>query len=242
MAGPGWCILRAAALAFGAALPLPLAAAPVELALVLAVDCSQSVDEGEFRLQMGGIAAALRQPAVAEAAEESRDGIAITLLQWSGVGGHVQAVPWTPLRNADAAAALAARIETTERLAAAGSTAIGDALAFSMRLIEREMPDARRKVIDISGDGMNNQGEWPDSVRPRLLAAGITVNGLAITNEEPDLDRYYASRVIGGPGAFVLRAADFAAFAEAMARKLVREIAGVRSEGSAAASLPARGR
>ena len=79
-------------------------------------------------------------------------------------------------------------------------------------------------------------------MRPRLLAAGITVNGLAIINEEPDLDRYYASRVIGGPGAFVLRAADFAAFAEAMARKLVREIAGIRSEESAAASLPARGR
>lgn len=244
MAGPGWRIFHAAALAFGAALPLPLAAAPVELALVLAVDCSQSVDEGEFRLQMGGIAAALRQPAVAEAAEGSRDGIAMTLLQWSGAGGHVQAVPWTLLRNADAVAALAARIETTERLAPAGSTAVGDALAFSMRLIEKEMSDARRKVIDISGDGMNNQGEWPDSVRPRLLAAGITVNGLAIINEEPDLDRYYATRVIGGPGAFVLRAADFAAFAEAMARKLVREIAGieVRSEGSAAASLPARGR
>ena len=201
------------------------AAEPVELLLVLAVDCSHSVDDAEFQLQAGGIAAAIQHPAVLAAIEATRIGIALAVMQWSGARTQVEAVPWTIVRDAQSARAFATKIAETGRLAPPGSTAVGAALAAAQRLLERAPYAGRRRVIDVSGDGMNNQGEWPDFVRPRVLAAGITINGLAIENEEPGLGDYYRNHVTGGAGAFVLRVRDYAGFAEAMGRKLLIEIA-----------------
>ena len=84
---------------------------------------------------------------------------------------------------------------------------------------------ARRRVIDIAGDGRSNEGTPPAGIRDRLAAAGITINGLCVLHEEPDLLESYTREVIGGPGAFALACPDYAGFADAMARKLMREIA-----------------
>ncbi len=215
-------------------------AVPVDLALVLAVDCSRSVDDSEFRMQMDGIAAAMRQPTLAQAVENAAGGIAVTLIQWSGARTHVQAIPWVALRRARDVARLADRIAATGRVAVPGSTAIGDALAFALHLLETGPFRGRRRIIDLSGDGMSNQGEWPEFVRPKLLAAGVTVNALAILDQEPALDRYFEERIVGGPGAFVVRAAGFAAFTDAMTRKLAREIAGRSAAGDLASAAAPR--
>ena len=108
----------------------------------------------------------------------------------------------------------------------AGDTAIGDALEFAIGQLEGNGFDGRRKVIDVSGDGRNNRGSAAKQARDVAVARGITVNGLAILNEDPTLDRYYATNVIGGTGAFVMTANDYEAYVLAILTKLIKEIAG----------------
>jgi hypothetical protein len=105
-----------------------------------------------------------------------------------------------------------------------GGTGLGSALKYAVRSIDGNGFEGVRRVVDVSGDGQNNMGIEPARVRDTAAARGITVNGLAILDEEPWLDRYYASNVIGGPGAFLEIASDFDSFAEAMRRKLLREV------------------
>ncbi len=198
---------------------------PVALELVLAVDASSSVDEREFELQRLGIAGALIDPAVIRAIESlAPGGVAITLVQWSGAGVHQQAVGWTRLGDALGAARLATRIAEMPRAVTGGATAIGDALVFALDLLEGNGFDGARRIIDISGDGSTNEGEHPAFVRKRVIDAGVTVNGLAILNDEPRLDFYYRSGVMGGPNAFVMTADDYADFARAIRLKLITEI------------------
>lgn len=224
-------------------IPVGLPAAParaqqVDLELVLAVDASSSVNDQEFRLQMGGIAAALRHPAVIKAIDAS-GGVAVSLVQWSGAGQTVQAIDWTLLRDALSAHGLAAEIETAPRLVAGGATAIGSALLFAAGLIERNGYAGKRRVIDLSGDGVSNEGKLASTARAYIVKRGMTVNGLAILNDEPNLGRYYLAGVVGGPGAFVLTASDFRDFALAMRQKLITEITGgTISQGPSPGSPP----
>ncbi len=212
----------AAALAAGPA----AAQAPVELELVLAVDSSGSVSDKEFDLQTLGTAAAFRDPAVIAAIERlGGNGIVVAVVQWSSPGHQVLALDWTAVRDAASAARLAQRIERTPRLIL-GETAIDGALKFSSRLIAGNGYEGRRKAIDVSGDGRSNWGGRPNRARDQAVAARITVNGLAILNEQHDLADYYRRYVIGGPGAFVLSADDYGDFARAMRLKLLQEIAG----------------
>lgn len=200
---------------------------PVDVALCLAMDVSASVDFEEFALMAGGTAAALRDPEVLAAATSGpRRAAAVCLLLWSGVGARDLAVGWTRIADADAAAALADAIENTPRLPAPGATAIGEGMAAGLALLASFPGDARRLVLDVSGDGRHNQGRAPAPVRDLAVAAGITVNGLAILNEEPDLLAHYAEEVIGGPGSFAMDCADYPDFAEAILRKLRRELGG----------------
>lgn len=196
----------------------------VELELVLAIDASGSVDDQEFDLQLRGVAAALQDPAVG-AAIAATSGLAVSVVQWAGPSHQVQGTDWALLTDADSAAAHGAIILAGGRQMF-GETAIAHALQFSAGLMENNGFSGRRRAIDLSGDGATNYGRNPSYMRDRLVAAGITVNGLAILNEDPDLERYYADNVIGGPGAFVMAATDYADFAEAFRRKLIQEILG----------------
>lgn len=198
----------------------------VELLLVLAVDASSSVSGAEFDLQMRGLAAAFRAPEVVQAiAETDPRGIAVALVQWSSPGSQVVAVDWTLVDDAASVEALARRIEGRGRLIL-GETSIEGALTFSTRLLRDSGLAGDRRVIDVSGDGQSNWGPDPDAVRDHAVAAGITINALAVTNEQPSLSDYYRDHVIGGPGAFVLAADDYVDFARAMRAKLLQEIGG----------------
>jgi Protein of unknown function (DUF1194) len=198
----------------------------VDLELVLAVDTSGSVDAQEFALQIHGIADAFRDPEVhaALSAVGSR-GIAATLVQWAGGRQQVVAVDWMVVKDWRSASTFASRVATTGRWIL-GETAVGDALAYSTQLFRANGFDAPRRTIDISGDGVTNSGIDPEISRDAAVATGITINGLAIVNETPDLDRYYRDHVVGGDGAFLMIAKDYQDFAEAIRRKLIDEIRG----------------
>ncbi|HYZ34087.1 MAG TPA: DUF1194 domain-containing protein [Crenalkalicoccus sp.] len=200
---------------------------PVDLALCLAVDVSASVDYDEFGLMVGGYAAAFRDGGIGTAcAAGPRGAIACCVLFWSGAGAQEVAVPWARLDGAAAAGSFAAMIEDAPRLPQPGATALGEGMAAGIALLARCPAAAARLVLDVSGDGQNNQGRPPAPVRDIAVAAGITVNALAVLNEEPDLLEHYLAEVIGGPGAFAMECADYAAFAEAIRRKLARELGG----------------
>jgi hypothetical protein len=201
----------------------------VDLALCLAVDASASVDYDEFGLMLGGYGAAFRDPDIAAAcASGPRRAVAVAMLLWSGIGAQELAVPWTRVEDEASAAALAEAIETAPRLLRPGATALGEGMAAALALLGRFPAEAERLVLDVSGDGRHNQGRAPGPVRDIGVAAGITINALAVLNEEgPELLAHYRDQVIGGPGAFVMHCPDYAAFAEAIREKLWREIGGV---------------
>lgn len=199
----------------------------VDLALCLAVDVSASVDFDEFGLMMGGLAAAWRQEALVSAATSGpRGAVAVTLLQWSGPGAQALAVPWHPVTDAASAAALADAIDNSPRLPPPGATALGEGMAAALARLAAFPARAERLVLDVSGDGAGNTGRPSGPVRDLAVEAGVVVNGLAVLNEEPDLLAHYEAEVIGGPGCFAMTCASYADFAEAMARKLFREIRG----------------
>jgi len=201
---------------------------PVDVALCLAMDVSASVDFGEFDLMARGTAEALRDAGVLAAATSGpRQAAAICLLLWSGVGAQDVAMGWTRLDGPDSAAAIAEVIENTPRIPPPGATAIGEGMAAGLALLGRFPGEARRHVLDVSGDGRHNAGRPPGPVRDLAVQAGIVVNGLAILNEEPDLLDHYTAEVIGGPGSFAMTCADYADFTDAILRKLRRELGGV---------------
>jgi len=228
----------ATAVAVGALLPwgVPWGGSPsraaeggaVDLELLLAVDTSSSVSAEEFDLQMRGLSEAFRHPAVLAAIEAVGDlGIAVALIQWSDARNQFVAIDWTEVRDEASATALADEIDSSPRFLIGGGTAIGGALEFALRQFELSPFAGLRKVIDLSGDGRTNQGADPAEQRDLAVERGVTINGLAILNEDVYVDRYYRVNVIGGTGAFVMTAADYEAFADAILQKLVKEIAGV---------------
>lgn len=223
--GPGRVFLLIGLLVLGAPAISLDAKRPVDLELVLAVDASGSVDFNEFSLQMEGLIRAFRDPAVVAAIHGTGpNGIAVTVMQWSSAGEQRQMVPWTRLHDAASAHAFSAEIAAQNSRQFNDSTGIGTALRYAERLIRRNRFEGRRKSIDISGDGVNNSGIPPDIVRDLVIAAGVTINGLAILNEQPQLHRYFASDVIGGAGAFVMTVDSYAGIIEATRAKLLREI------------------
>jgi Protein of unknown function (DUF1194) len=202
---------------------------PVDLALCLAVDVSASVDFDEFARMVGGYAAAFRDPDVVAALTGAgpRGAVAVSVLFWSGTGAQEVAVPWIRVDGPGAAAALAEALDAAPRLPAPGATAIGEGMAAGLALLARCPAEATRLVLDVSGDGRHNQGRPPGPVRDIGVAAGVTINALAVLDEEgPDLIAHFREEVIGGLGSFVMDCPDYAAFAEAILRKLLREASG----------------
>lgn len=202
---------------------LPAQAASV--ALVLAIDVSESVSAERYILQHEGIARAFETPQLIEAIAAAPGGIEALVLEWSDPDKIAVTVGWTRITDRGAAADFARSVRATQR-SSHGLTAIGSAMLAAGAAFDR-MPDpAAHRVIDISGDGMANFGASPVEARDALVGKGITINGLAILSEEPWLDDYYRGNVIGGPSSFVLVAQSYDSFAEAILRKLVQEVAG----------------
>jgi hypothetical protein len=198
----------------------------VDLQLVLAVDASGSVDQRRFELQQQGYVAAFRDPRVLQAIQSGgTQAIAVTMVQWTGPALQIQVLPWTLINNAATAHAFAAAIAATPRQLFSGGTSISGVIDYAVPLILESQFRGTRRVIDISGDGPNNRGRPAASARDDAVRAGIVINGLPILALEPGLDRYFSDHVIGGPGAFVIAARNYETFAEAILKKLIREMA-----------------
>ena len=219
-------LLKMIAVVVLAAMP-SFAATTVGLELALLVDVSGSIDANEFNLQKAGYVQAFQSAAVQNAILNSVNGsIAATMIYWSGAGQQSQVVGWTLIDSVASANAFAAAINATPQLFQ-GLTAPGNAINFAVPLFGSNDFDAPRQVIDVSGDGAQNDGANTAAARNAALAAGIdTINGLVILGES-GLQAFYQNNIIGGSGAFLAVANDFGDFAQAIQGKLVAEITGV---------------
>lgn len=211
---------------------------PVDVALVLAVDISRSVDEDEARLQREGYRSAMTDPRLVEAIRGGMTGgIALAYVEWAGFEYQRLVLPWTRIGSQAQAESWASALAEAPRVSLSW-TSISGAIEFSRRTLAESPFEATRRVIDVSGDGVNNSGAPAEEARDRAVAEGITINGLPILNDRPTfgrrppipLDIYYRESVIGGPGAFMIPAEDFDDFGQAVRRKLIREIAGLSSD------------
>jgi uncharacterized protein DUF1194 len=201
------------------------AAEPVAMELVLAIDTSASVDEREFALQVGGIAKAFRDPEVIAAIESLGSlGMAVTLVQWSAPESTDQVLPFSQVNDSRTAKAFGFLVSLTQRRSTTGTTAMAQAVQLSADLLDNNAFTGDRRVIDVSGDGRNNTPPDIEGIRDEVVHRGITINGLAILNDDPQLDAYYRNSLIGGKDAFVEVAQDYDGFAQAIRQKLIREI------------------
>jgi len=198
---------------------------PVDIELVLAIDCSSSVDDEEFALQLSGMASAFRDPMIQDAIQNGVEGaIGVSIIQWSSERFQNVAVSWRLLTGPADAHKLANEIEAMPRTIGTGATSIANALLFAANSFNGNGMEGYRRVIDMSADGENNQGLDIHIARAQVLARGITINGLAIRNEFPNLDLYFEDRVIGGDMAFAEAAKDYEDYRNAIFRKLFREL------------------
>lgn len=206
---------------------------PVDLELILAVDVSRSMDPEEQQLQRDGYVAAIQHPEVVAAITQGRHGkIALTYVEWAGPEIQDQVLDWRAIDGPASAAAFAAELARAPIQRFRG-TSISNSLAFVAPQFDNNGFEARRRVIDVSGDGPNNMGLPIELAREAVVGAGITINGLPIMIKQAsgfasidNLDVYYQDCVIGGFGAFLVVVQSADQFAEAIRRKLVLEIAG----------------
>jgi hypothetical protein len=210
------------------------AAADVDMELILAVDVSYSMDPDEQALQREGYILGLTSPEFLNAVKQGPHGrIAITYFEWAGISDQKVVVPWHIIDGADTARAF------TDEIAGAPyrrayRTSISGALLFASPLFEANPYRGVRRVVDVSGDGVNNQGPPVTIIRDELLAKNVTINGLPIMLKRPlaasmdieNLDVYYEDCVIGGPGSFVVPIKEREKFKDATRTKLILEIAG----------------
>ena len=226
-----------------------LHAADVDLEVILAADVSRSIDDGEFDLQRKGYAAAVNDPRVLEAIRGRKGAaIGVCFIEWSGDDDQLVVVDWSEIRDGEDAGSVAAAILAAPR-SFMGRTSISAAIDFAMAHFAKSKWQAARRIIDISGDGTNNSGRAVTEARDEAIARGITINGLAIINDKPNLGysahtqppgglpNYYRQNVIGGPNAFLLVVENFNSFADAMAQKLAKEIDVARGTGEKRLSL-----
>jgi Protein of unknown function (DUF1194) len=232
-----WNFRFAGLLAFLLLAHAPATAGPeVDVALVLAVDISNSMDAEEQALQREGFIAAFRSPLVHDAILKGAHGrIAVTYMEWAGSAVQQVVIPWAVIENSDEALQVADRLAATP-IRRAPRTSISAAIDFAVLLLDGSGVEALRRVIDINGDGANNQGRPVTNARNDALGRGIIVNGLPIMLKPggywdiEHLDLYYRDCVIGGPGAFMIPVREREPFVEAVKTKLVREISEPRSE------------
>ncbi len=213
----------------------PAAADPIEVdvELALMVDVSRSMGPVELELQRRGYAEAISSDEVIGAIENTFTGqIAITYVEWAGYGLQRIVLPWTVIDGRAAAEQVAEQI-TADYSYAMRRTSISGAIEFARLDIRQNEIEGLRRVIDISGDGPNNDGAPVTGARDAAIADGIVINGLPLMTFDTsspwgieDLDVYYRECVIGGPGAFVVPVTEWAEFPLAVRRKIVLELAG----------------
>lgn len=192
-----------------------------EVALMLAVDVSGSVDPDEYRVQMDGLASALVDRSVMGALIEGK--VQLALMQWTGSGRQSVVINWKEMTTEVDVITFADQVVAEPRVWRNFSTAIGEAMALSLAYFA-QVPDCKRHVVDISGDGRSNEGRSPRSLWEQLAEAEVTVNALAIEQSVPKLTAYFENEVITGPGAFAVTANTFEEYPEQMVRKLYREL------------------
>ncbi|MBX6741237.1 MAG: DUF1194 domain-containing protein [Acetobacteraceae bacterium] len=224
-----------AATAAGAFATRPLRAAPpdesVDVALVLSIDASGSLTDERLAMQRLGHARAVTSAVFLTALHAGSCGrVALAAIEWSNHDRQELLAPWSVIGDEASAWQFAERLLRAPR-PIPGYTSISGAIDFAARLLAQAPWAAARRVVDISGNGRNNDGRPAAAARDDAAAAGITVNGLPILDSEHGLDAYYAEEVIGGPDAFLVVARDLGSFAEAIRRKLVREIAAAPANG-----------
>ena len=214
------------------ALGMPLGASGgsdrADVAVVLAIDVSGSVDDNRFKLQREGIAAALESEEVAAAVSGGvNQTVEIAIVEWAEEQRIL--VPWTVLHGRDDLEALAARLRSASRSWVHTLTDPGGGIAAAEHLFAEQPLVGRRQVIDVSGDGRQNTGEVPTvDARDAAVSHGLTVNGLPITSgEEPGIEDWYRANVVGGQGSFLVVADSYDAFAAAFRQKLTLEITGL---------------
>jgi hypothetical protein len=213
------------------------AADPVDVLLVLAADVSRSIDTAKFQLQRDGYAAAIADPRVIETIRSGPNGrIGLSFVEWSGVGAQKIVIDWTMIGDEATAKGFGDRLIEAPR-SFADRTSISGAIDFAMERLRGAPFEARRRIIDISGDGTNNAGGPVTVSRDAAVAQGVTINGLVILSDNPlswnpehtnppgGLDGYYRANVMGGPDAFVMVAKDFSSFGSALVGKLIAEVA-----------------
>jgi hypothetical protein len=213
---------------------LPARAGACRQALALGLDVSGSVDPDEYRLQLDGLAAALTHPDVAATVLAGASApVRLLVYEWSGPADQRVIAGWSEITDAAALAAFAGRLGATRRTPADPSTALGTALITGAGLLAGQS-ECWKRTLDISGDGMSNAGPRPQDLADRPELAGLTVNALVIGTGEggttaggSDLLAYFQRLVIRGPGAFIEPAESFAAYEEAMRKKLLRELEGL---------------
>jgi hypothetical protein len=229
--------MRLFLMALGLALVAPAAQArdPVDVALVLAVDVSRSMSPRELEIQRDGYAAALAHPDVIRAIAQGAYGrIAVTMFEWAGSGSVRQVFDWTLVESAEDAERVADTVRRSQPFPQR-RTSISGAIEHGLARLEASPYEGFRKVIDISGDGPNNQGGPVLEARAKALEQRIVINGLPLmTSDGPgsgfniaDLDAYYSNCVIGGPGSFLVPVNQWDQFPEAIRRKLILEIGGI---------------
>jgi len=206
-------------------LALTLAAAPVracDTALVLAIDVSGSIDRAEYALQTEGLAEALRDPEVTAALLGGQ--VALTVVQWSGLGQQAVTLPWQRMLSPRHLADFITRVETQPRAFRGSDTAVGEALSFSAAQFSA-VPDCRRRVIDISGDGPENAGYTTTRARSEAAAQGIEINAIAIEDmgQSAPITAFFRNWVITR-GGFVVTARGMRDYPRVMREKLLREL------------------
>lgn len=198
---------------------------PVAIELVLALDSSASMDAKEFDLQVRGIAAAFKDPAVLETIRNLQPlGVAVAITQWGGPGESRVVVPFTHIQTHRQAKAFGFRASRGTRGFYATTTSIASAIEDSVALMEVNGFVGQRRVIDVSGDGVDNSGLDLKTARDIADSAAVTVNGLAIESEQSGLFEYYQQNVITGADSFTVKAVDFEDYARAIREKLLREL------------------
>jgi Protein of unknown function (DUF1194) len=206
----------------------------VDLELVIAVDVSYSMDLDELAVQREGYAQAIVSKEFLQALRAGPNSkISVTYFEWSASTDQKIIIPWRVIDGPESAGAVADEIMNTP-VRRGSRTSISGAISFAMPLFEQDPYRGLRRVIDISGDGPNNNGAPVTPVRDEALSKGITINGLPVMVKEPsyatmdidNLDWYYEDCVIGGPGSFVVPIKGRENFKEAIRSKLIREVAG----------------
>jgi len=210
-------------------------ATAVDLALILAVDASMSIDESEAGTQRAGYIHALRDKRVGDAIRGGPIGrIALTYMEWSSPYHQTVIIPWRILGGTADAAKFADELNSVP-YKSGSTTSISGGIDFAVKLFKSPEFEATRQVIDVSGDGYSDYGRPVTAARDAAVAAGITINGLAVMNERPkwkqsapnDLDVYYRDNVIGGPGSFYIAVRNLDDFSRSVLQKMVLEIAGL---------------